>query len=79
VLLTGFNFGVTLTLIPLIPGSIGVQEASMAGMMALFGVPFSQGVIAAILFRVVYYFVPFLASLALYWSLLREKVATGKS
>jgi len=79
VLLTGFNFGVTLTLIPLIPGSIGVQEASMAGMMALFGVPFSQGVIAAILFRVVYYFVPFVASLALFWSLFREKVATGKS
>jgi hypothetical protein len=76
VLLTGFNFGVTLTLIPLVPGSIGVQEASMAGMMALFGVPFSQGVIAAILFRVVYYFVPFVASLALFWSLFREKVAT---
>lgn len=79
VLLTAFNFGVTLTLIPLIPGSIGVQEASMAGILALFGVPFSQGVIAAMLFRVVYYFVPFVASLVFYWSLLREKVVAPKS
>ena len=75
VLLTGFNFGITLTIISFIPGDMGVQEASMAGIFALFGVPFSQGVIAAILFRVVYYFVPFVISLAFYWSLLREKVA----
>jgi uncharacterized protein (TIRG00374 family) len=74
VLLTGFNFGITLTVISFIPGDMGVQEASMAGVFALFGVPFSQGVIAAILFRVVYYFVPFVISLAFYWSLLREKV-----
>ena len=75
VLITGFNFGITLTVISFIPGDMGVQEASMAGIFALFGVPFSQGVIVAILFRVVYYFLPFVASLALYWSLLREKVA----
>jgi uncharacterized protein (TIRG00374 family) len=75
VLITGFNFGITLTVISFIPGDMGVQEASMAGVFALFGVPFSQGVIAAILFRVVYYFVPFVASLPLYWFLLREKVA----
>lgn len=74
VLLTGFNFGITLTVISFIPGDMGVQEATMASVFALFGVPFSQGVIAAILFRVIYYFVPFVISLAFYWSLLREKV-----
>ena len=74
VLLTGFNFGITLTVISFIPGDMGVQEASMAGIFALFGVPFQQGVIAAVLFRVVYYFVPFVVSLPFYWSLLREKV-----
>ncbi len=74
VLLTGFNFGITLTVISFIPGDMGVQEATMAGVFALFGVPFSEGVIAAILFRIVYYFVPFVISLAFYWSLLREKV-----
>lgn len=31
VLLTGFNFGITLTVISFIPGDLGIQEASMAG------------------------------------------------
>ncbi|HUJ73900.1 MAG TPA: lysylphosphatidylglycerol synthase transmembrane domain-containing protein, partial [bacterium] len=81
VLITGFNFGITLTVISLLPGDLGVQEASMAGIFALFGVPFSQGVLAAILFRVLFYFVPFVVSLAFYWHTLRDaargKVATA--
>ena len=55
VLITRFNFGITLTVISFIPGDIGVQEASVAGILAIFGVPFSQGVLGAILFRVLYY------------------------
>jgi uncharacterized protein (TIRG00374 family) len=72
VLITGFNFGITLTVISFIPGDMGVQEASIAGILAIFGVPFSQGVLAAMLFRVLYYFVPFVFSLGFYWSLLKE-------
>jgi uncharacterized protein (TIRG00374 family) len=72
VLITGFNFGITLTVISLIPGDLGVQEASIAGILAIFGVPFNQSVLAAILFRVLYYFVPFIFSLGFYWSLLKE-------
>ena len=72
VLITGFNFGITLTVISFIPGDLGVQEASIAGILAIFGVPFSQGVLGSILFRVLYYFVPFIFSLGFYWSLLRE-------
>jgi uncharacterized protein (TIRG00374 family) len=72
VLITGFNFGITLTVISFIPGDLGVQEASIAGILAIFGVPFSQGVLGSMLFRVVYYFVPFVFSLGFYWSLLKE-------
>jgi uncharacterized protein (TIRG00374 family) len=72
VLITGFNFGITLTVISFIPGDLGVQEASIAGILAIFGVPFSQSVLAAVLFRVLYYFVPFVVSLGFYWSRLRE-------
>ena len=72
-LITGFNFGITLTVISFIPGDMGVQEASIAGILAIFGVPFSQGVLAAILFRVLYYFVPFVFSLGFYWNLLKER------
>ncbi|MEI2691160.1 MAG: lysylphosphatidylglycerol synthase domain-containing protein [Anaerolineae bacterium] len=54
------------------PGGLGVQEGSMSGIYALFGVPFQQAVLAAILFRVLYYFVPYLFSLSLYRRLLRR-------
>jgi hypothetical protein len=40
----------------------------------LFGILFSQGVIAALVFRVMYYFVPFVATMPLHWLLLREKL-----
>jgi uncharacterized protein (TIRG00374 family) len=79
VLLAGFNFGVTLAIFAFIPGRMGVQEATMAGVFALFGVPFSQAVIVAMLFRVVYYVVPFIATLPLYWALAREKVRYGET
>jgi len=72
VLITSFNFGITLTVISFIPGDMGVQEASIAGILAIFGVPFSLGVLGAMLFRVTYYFVPFVFSLGFYWSLLRK-------
>ena len=72
VLITGFNFGITLTVISFIPGDLGVQEASIAGILAIFGVPFTQGVLGAMLFRVIYYFVPFVLSLGFYWRLLKE-------
>ena len=35
VLITGFNFGITLTVISFIPGDLGVQEASIAGILAI--------------------------------------------
>jgi uncharacterized protein (TIRG00374 family) len=71
-LITAFNFGITLTIISFIPGDMGVQEASIAGILVIFGVPFSQSIIAAILFRVLYYFAPFVFSLAFYWGMLKS-------
>jgi uncharacterized protein (TIRG00374 family) len=71
-LITAFNFGITLTIISFIPGDMGVQEASIAGILVIFGVPFSQSIIAAILFRVLYYFAPFVFSLAFYWEMLKS-------
>lgn len=72
VLVTGFAVGITAGLLSTVPGGLGVQEASMSGIYALLGVPFQQAVLAAILFRVTYYFIPFLASLGFYRRLLRE-------
>jgi uncharacterized protein (TIRG00374 family) len=71
VLVTGFAIGVTAGLVSMVPGGLGVQDSSMAGIYALLGVPLEHAVLAAVLFRVVYYFIPFGVSLAFYWRLLR--------
>jgi glycosyltransferase 2 family protein len=70
-LITGFSLGITAGFISLIPGGLGVQEGSMAGIYALLGIPLSTAILAAILFRIVYYFIPFLVSLGFYRRLLR--------
>lgn len=72
VLLTGFAIGITAGVLSMIPGGLGVQEGSMAGIYALLGVPLQQAVLAAILFRVVYYLIPYVVSLGFYWHLLRR-------
>jgi uncharacterized protein (TIRG00374 family) len=71
-LLTGFSLGITAGFISMIPGGLGVQEGSMTGIYALLGVPVRTAVLAAILFRIIYYFIPFLASLGFYRRLLRQ-------
>ncbi len=73
VLLTGFTIGVVAGLLSMVPGGLGVQEGSMAAVFALLGVSFGHAVLAAILFRIVYYFVPFLFSLGFYRRLLRRR------
>jgi uncharacterized protein (TIRG00374 family) len=72
ILLTGFAIGVTAGVLSMVPGGFGVQEGSMAGIYALLGAPIQQAVLAAILFRIVYYLVPYVVSLAFYWRLLRQ-------
>lgn len=66
VLTTGYAIGVLAGVLSMIPGGLGVQEGSMAGIYALLGVPLQTAILAAILFRVVYYFIPYLVSLGLY-------------
>lgn len=71
VLVTGYALGVVAGVLSMIPGGLGVQEGSMAGVYALLGVPFEQAVLVSLLFRAVYYFVPYLISLAYYRRMLR--------
>ena len=72
-LVTGFAIGVTAGVLSLVPGGLGIQEGSMAGVFALLGVPLHRAVLAAILFRVVFYFVPFIISLFFYRRLLAAR------
>jgi hypothetical protein len=71
VLVTGYVIGIMAGLLSMIPGGLGVQEGSMASIYALLGVSFGQAFLAAILFRVLYYLVPYLLILPFYNRLLK--------
>ena len=72
VAVTGFAVGVAAGVMSLIPGGIGIQEGSMAGIYHLLGVPLEEAVMVALLFRVVYYMAPFGVSLVFYRRLMRD-------
>jgi uncharacterized membrane protein YbhN (UPF0104 family) len=77
VLVTAFAIGVNAGVASFVPGGLGVQEGSMTATLALLGVSLEHAALAAILFRVVYYFIPFAVSLPLYWPLLRAQQREG--
>ncbi len=70
-LLAGFTIGLMAALISMIPGGLGVQEGSMAGILSLLGTSFEQAVLASILFRIIYTLLPYLVSLIFYGRHLR--------
>jgi uncharacterized protein (TIRG00374 family) len=72
VLASGFVIGVMAGVISLVPGGLGVQEGSMAGVFVLLGAPFETAALSAILFRALYYFLPYFISLAFYARLMRK-------
>lgn len=67
VLFVGFLVSITAGIVSAIPGGIGIQESSMAGIYALFGVPLGVVVVAAVLFRIIFYLLPFAVSLMVYF------------
>jgi len=71
-LVTGYVIGIMAGLVSMIPGGLGVQEGSMAGIYALLGVRLEQAVLAAILFRILYYLLPYFLILPFYNRLLHR-------
>lgn len=78
IVLTGFLIGRTSGVITFLPGGIGTQDASMVGFYTLFGVPLAEAILVSVLFRVVFYFIPFIASLGFYRSLLKGQAVEAK-
>ena len=73
VLVAGFSIGISAGNLSMVPGGLGVQEASMAGVFALLGVSFAHAALAAILFRVANNFIPFFVSLPFYAHLIKRR------
>ena len=71
VTVTGFAIGVAAGVMSMVPGGIGVQEGTIVGTYHLLGVPLEEAVLASILFRAVFYMVPFGISLGFYRRLMR--------
>lgn len=65
-LLVGFSVGIFATLFSLTPASIGVMEGSMAGSFYLMGLDYEGALLATLIYRFAYFFLPILVSLFFY-------------
>jgi uncharacterized protein (TIRG00374 family) len=74
VLITGFIIGMVVTNFAFIPGGFGVQEGSMAGIFALFGVDLHSALLVTLIFRFFFYFAPNFIGLILYWTKYRKYI-----
>lgn len=72
-LVSGFVIGTVAGQASLLPGGLGTQEASLSGILTLYGFPFETAALASVLYRVVYSVAPYLVSLAFYRLVLRQQ------
>lgn len=71
-LISGFVIGIVAGAASLVPGGLGVQEGTMAGVFALLGLDFSRSVLAAVFYRFIYFVIPYFISLGFYRWLMRK-------
>jgi uncharacterized protein (TIRG00374 family) len=64
--MSGFTIGISAGFMSFLPGGVGVQEGTLVGTFSVLGVPAEQAALAALLFRVVFFFAPYVVSLPLY-------------
>jgi glycosyltransferase 2 family protein len=62
-LLVGFSVGTFMGMFSLTPASIGLMEGSMAACFYLMGLDYERALLATLLYRLVYYFMPILGGL----------------
>ncbi|MGD0728331.1 MAG: flippase-like domain-containing protein [Spirochaetia bacterium] len=79
IMISGYFVALAAGSVSMIPGGLGIQDGSMAGIYAMLGTPLEIAVLAAILFRVVYYLLPFVIGLVIYWSGLRRRSGEKRS
>ncbi len=69
VLVAGFAIGMVTTLIPLLPGGLGAMELAMTAVFAQMGIDWDAALMATLIYRVVYYILPGIVSIFIYWGL----------
>jgi uncharacterized membrane protein YbhN (UPF0104 family) len=63
IVIVGFSIGIVLSIVSFVPGGLGIMEGSMSAIFVSLSVPLETAVIAVLIFRVAYYFLPMLISL----------------
>lgn len=69
VLVAGFAVGMVTTLIPLLPGGLGAMELAMTAVFNQMGIDWDAALMATLIYRVVYYILPGIVSIFIYWGL----------
>ncbi|WP_158093770.1 lysylphosphatidylglycerol synthase transmembrane domain-containing protein [Candidatus Avelusimicrobium gallicola] len=69
VLVAGFAVGMVTTLIPILPGGLGAMELAMTAVYSQMGIDWDSALMAALIYRVVYYVIPGIISIFIYWGL----------
>lgn len=69
VLLAGFAIGMVTTLIPVLPGGLGAMEIAMTTVFSQMGIDWDSALMAALIYRFVYYIIPGIISVFVYWGL----------
>jgi uncharacterized protein (TIRG00374 family) len=70
--MSGYVIGIMSGVVSLVPGGLGVQEGSITGVFSLLGTAVEQAILAAVLFRLVFFVVPYVASFAFFGRLMRS-------
>lgn len=70
VVIVGFSVGIVLSIVSFVPGGLGIMEGSMAAIFVSLSVPLETAVVAVLIFRVAYYFLPMFISLFFFRNML---------
>lgn len=69
VLIAGFAVGMVTTLIPILPSGLGAMELAMTAVFSQMGIDWDAALMATLIYRVVYYVIPGMISIFIYWGL----------
>lgn len=69
VLIAGFAVGMVTTLIPILPSGLGAMELAMTAVFSQMGINWDAALMAILIYRVVYYVIPGMISIFIYWGL----------
>jgi uncharacterized protein (TIRG00374 family) len=72
IVIVGFSIGIVLSIVSFVPGGLGVMEGSMAAVFVSLSVPLETAVVAVLIFRVAYYFMPMFISLFFFRNMLMQ-------